>query len=96
MLTQASVGSMTAFQHVVAMQRMDWVSRHDYWERLYRRRSYMFLHRIADYFGSDQLLYAHDLPIHTGSIIALHDVDRFRQLTLTEAFGDRNVRRRVD
>ena len=87
---------MTAFQHVAATYGLDWVSRHEYWEWLCRRRSYRFVVRIAEQLAPDQLLYGYELPIHKGSTIALQDKDRSRQLTLEEAFVHRNVRRRID
>ena len=81
-------------QHVVAMKRLDWAGRHDYWDRLVRRRSWQFMSSIAEMFAPDELLYGRNIPVHGGSAIALEPVDRRRQLTLYQVGFVRSTRRR--
>ena len=67
-------------QHVVAMKRLDWVARHDYWDRLSRRRSWGFMSSIAEMFAPDELLHGRNIPVHGGSVIGLENPDRLRRL----------------
>ena len=83
------------FQHVVAMKRLDWVGRHDYWDRLCRRRSWRFMSSIAEMFTPDELLHGRNIPVHRGSVIALEPVDRGRQLMLYDVDFVRSTRRRL-
>ena len=43
------------FQHVAAMKRLDWADRHNYWNRLARRRGWGFMRQIAECFAPDEL-----------------------------------------
>jgi len=82
-------------QHVVAMKGLDWVARHDYWDRLSRRRSWRFMSSIAEMFAPDELLYGRNIPVHRGGVIAVEPVDRRMQLTLFQVGFVRRTRRRL-
>jgi hypothetical protein len=82
-------------QHVVAMKRLDWVARHDYWDRLSRRRSWGFMSSIAEMFAPDELLHGRNIPVHRGGVIAVEPVDRRLQLTLFQVGFVRRTRRRL-
>ncbi len=93
---------MTGFQHVAAMDVMDWTMRHEYWDRLQRRRSFRLMRAIAKHFSPDELSEGHNLPVQggryciTGQIIPLPDTVRVRQLSLSDVGFVRSVRTRTD
>ena len=83
------------FQHVAAMKRLDWADRHNYWNRLARRRSWGFMRQIAECFAPDELLHGRNIPVHGGSVIGLENPDRLRRLTLYDVGFVRSNRRRL-
>jgi len=66
------------------LRQLDWVARHDCYDRLYRR-SPRFAAGVAACMGADELLYGFSRPCSNEVKIALPGKVK-RQLTIEEAF----------